>query len=299
MCGAGEREFRPNNLYYDFDEKFSLSGMFQRIDNFLAKGLDEALEVQRERTRQERAELESVRTALGREFPQREELLLVRENHRAVIRELQRMQDEPGYVSSWTPKTSLVDEQSTVTLSGEEGMVVSPTAQPEKQSHTLRYGEGEGRTEYLVTNQHNGHTLKEGYVLRRTYFNSAVGSLGQSLYDDGKWHSTTTVPQGVKLRLFASVEEGLTAAREDAGWRGLMEASPVETAADMPEPVERHDKPEHEMEKVMSQARDSKRVYLAVPYREKNEAKAAGAEWDSIAASWYVGPDADMKKLEK
>ena len=299
LCGAGEREFRPNNLYYDFDEKFSLSGMFQRIDNFLAKGLDEALEVQRERTRQERAELESVRTALGREFPQREELLLVRENHRAVIRELQRMQDEPGYVSSWTPKTSLVDEQSTVTLSGEEGMVVSPTAQPEKQSHTLRYGEGEGRTEYLVTNQHNGHTLKEGYVLRRTYFNSAVGSLGQSLYDDGKWHSTTTVPQGVKLRLFASVEEGLTAAREDAGWRGLMEASPVETAADMPEPVERHDKPEHEMEKVMSQARDSKRVYLAVPYREKNEAKAAGAEWDSIAASWYVGPDADMKKLEK
>ena len=67
-------------------------------------------------------------------------------------------------------------------------------------------------------------------VLRRTYFNSHVGSLGSRLYEDGKWHSTTTAPQGVKLRLFASLEEGLAAAREDAARRGLKETPPAETA---------------------------------------------------------------------
>ena len=130
------------------------------------------------------------------------------------------MQDDASYVSTWTPKTSLTDEQQTVMEAPpkekrgkEDGIVAAP---PEKEFHTLKYGEGEGRTEYTVSNQHNGYTLKNGYVLRRTYFNSHVGSLAGSLYDDGKWHSTTTVPQGVKLRLFASLEEGLSAAREDA-----------------------------------------------------------------------------------
>lgn len=235
LLGTGEREFRPGNLFYDFEEKFSLAGLFQRIDNFLAKGLDDAVEAQRENARQERAELETVNAALGKEFPQQEELALARENHGAVIRELQRMQDDASYVSTWTPKTSLTDEQQTVMEAPpkekrgkEDGIVAAP---PEKEFHTLKYGEGEGRTEYTVSNQHNGYTLKNGYVLRRTYFNSHVGSLAGSLYDDGKWHSTTTVPQGVKLRLFASLEEGLSAAREDAARRGLKEAQPAEAAA--------------------------------------------------------------------
>ena len=45
--------------------------------------------------------------------------------------------------------------------------------------------------------------------------------------------------------------------------------------------------------------RDSSRIYLAVPYREHREAKKAGAEWDAIAVSWYVGPKADMEKLSR
>lgn len=126
-------------------------------------------------------------------------MALVRENHNSVIRELQRMQDDASYVSTWTPKTSLSDEQPVAEEKplreerGTEDNIAAPslTAPPEEQCHKIKYGEG--RTEYLVTNQHNGHTLS-GYVVRRTYFNSAVGSLGQSLYDDGKWHSTTTVP---------------------------------------------------------------------------------------------------------
>lgn len=234
LLGAEEREFRPGNLFYDFEENLSLAGLFQRIDNFLAKGLDESITTQRENARQEKAELETVKSALGQEFPQQEELALVRENHNSVIRELQRMQDDANYVSTWTPKTSLTDEQPTTTAAPPKedcAAIAPPVTLPEKQLHTLKYGEGEGRSEYMVSNQHNGHTLKEGYVLRRTYFNNHVGSLGSSLYEDGKWHSTTTAPQGVKLRLFASLEDGLAAAREDATRRGLKETPPAETAA--------------------------------------------------------------------
>ena len=41
------------------------------------------------------------------------------------------------------------------------------------------------------------------------------------------------------------------------------------------------------------------RVYLAVPYSERTAAKAAGAEWDKMAKSWYAGPKADLAKLDK
>jgi len=41
------------------------------------------------------------------------------------------------------------------------------------------------------------------------------------------------------------------------------------------------------------------RQYLAVPYEQRNAAKAAGALWDKAAKSWYAGPRADMAKLER
>lgn len=41
------------------------------------------------------------------------------------------------------------------------------------------------------------------------------------------------------------------------------------------------------------------REYLAVPYEERREAKAAGAKWDTVAKSWYVGEGADKDKLKK
>lgn len=240
LLGAGKQEFRPGNLFYDFEEKFSLAGLFQRMDNFLAKGPDEAVEAQRENARQEHAELETVKAALGKEFPQQEELVLARENHGAVIRELQRMQDDASYVSTWTPKTSLADEQPTTAETpqpkeerGKEDSIAAPPAvPPEEQYHKIKYGEGEGRTEYLVTNQHNGYTL-EGHVLRRTYFNSSIGSLGQNLYEDDQWHSTATAPGGMKLKQFETQEAAIQAARNDVTQRGLEEAPdrPAETAA--------------------------------------------------------------------
>jgi len=43
----------------------------------------------------------------------------------------------------------------------------------------------------------------------------------------------------------------------------------------------------------------NERGYLAVPYGERIAAKAAGAEWDKVAKSWYAGPKADMEKLAR
>jgi putative DNA primase/helicase len=41
------------------------------------------------------------------------------------------------------------------------------------------------------------------------------------------------------------------------------------------------------------------RQYLAVPYADRDAAKAAGAKWDKVARSWFAGPKADMAKLEQ
>jgi putative DNA primase/helicase len=41
------------------------------------------------------------------------------------------------------------------------------------------------------------------------------------------------------------------------------------------------------------------RQYLAVPYGERIAARAAGAQWDKAAKSWYAGPKADMQKLAR
>ena len=46
-------------------------------------------------------------------------------------------------------------------------------------------------------------------------------------------------------------------------------------------------------------AQEQQRTYLAVPYVERHQARAAGARWDSAAKSWYAGEGADMGALRK
>jgi len=41
------------------------------------------------------------------------------------------------------------------------------------------------------------------------------------------------------------------------------------------------------------------KVILAVPFKEKEEAKALGAKWDKDNKTWYAGPNADLEKLAK
>ncbi|MDX6018608.1 zincin-like metallopeptidase domain-containing protein [Shewanella indica] len=49
----------------------------------------------------------------------------------------------------------------------------------------------------------------------------------------------------------------------------------------------------------IQQAATVEHQYLAVPYGERKAAKAAGAQWDKAAKSWYAGPGADMEKLQR
>jgi len=41
------------------------------------------------------------------------------------------------------------------------------------------------------------------------------------------------------------------------------------------------------------------RQYLVVPYAEKDLAKTAGGYWDNKAKAWYVGPQADIRALQR
>ena len=40
----------------------------------------------------------------------------------------------------------------------------------------------------------------------------------------------------------------------------------------------------------MTPPQTDQRVYLTVPYAEKDDAKALGAKWDREAKSWYAPP---------
>ena len=212
LKGAEGQEYRPGNLVYTFEDKFSLAGLFQRLDNFLATGFDDNIRAQREKASQEKAELQTIDSALGKEFPQKVELELTRENHAAVIRELQRMQDDPDYVSQWQPKKlEKVEAES-------QGTTENVQSPPQK----LIYGTPEKRTEYTVSTQHNGYEM-EGHVLRRTYFDNQVGSIGQSFYSDGQWHTTANIPQGIKVMQFPDAAMALKVAKDDAIRNGLTE----------------------------------------------------------------------------
>lgn len=48
-----------------------------------------------------------------------------------------------------------------------------------------------------------------------------------------------------------------------------------------------------------SAAPQAERIYLAVPYGERDLAKRHGALWDKAAGSWYVGPQGDAEKLAR
>jgi hypothetical protein len=149
LKGNGEQEFQPDNLIYSNDDKVSISGWFQRLDNFLDKGLEREFQTYKGNVEREIAELATVQAALGQEFQQKDELTLTRDNHAAVMRELKRMQDEPGYVSAWEPKTSLVDAgvdqggqpQKTALLTGDHGQdTARSAAQALKNEARQRFG---------------------------------------------------------------------------------------------------------------------------------------------------------------
>ncbi|HDS7253968.1 TPA: DUF1738 domain-containing protein [Escherichia coli] len=86
-----------------------------------------------------------------------------------------------------------------------------------------------------------------------------------------KWdrnEQTWYVPQGVSLDKFTK-------------WNGKADAAAEQQTATA-ENSERHE-----------------RQNLAVPYKDREEARAAGAKWDKEKKTWYADGDADMEKLAK
>ena len=126
---------------------------------------------------------------------------------------------------------------------------------------------------------------QEQPVAKRVYLNVPYREKGQAKQLGAGWDRQRKqwyVPSGRSVDAFAA---WLPKARQS----GLSSSQPLTE----PSPETQH--------RPYAGVRDSNRVYLAVPYdyRERGEAKKAGALWDSIAGSWYAGPKADMEKLAR
>lgn len=76
----------------------------------------------------------------------------------------------------------------------------------------------------------------------------------------------------------------------------LEQAAQSAKAAAMERPIK--EQPEPKQEAAMPEERKT-RTYIAVPYAEKNEAKAAGAKWDRAGKSWYVPEGLDPAPFAK
>src|SRR5215831_11838673 len=50
---------------------------------------------------------------------------------------------------------------------------------------------------------------------------------------------------------------------------------------------------------VKEQIAHGERIYLAVPYEKRDQAKAIGARWDAVKKAWYVGPGVELEKIAK
>jgi hypothetical protein len=50
---------------------------------------------------------------------------------------------------------------------------------------------------------------------------------------------------------------------------------------------------------VKEQIPHGERTYLAVPYEERDQAKAIGARWNAVKKVWYVGLGVEPEKIAK
>lgn len=65
------------------------------------------------------------------------------------------------------------------------------------------------------------------------------------------------------------------------------------------QPAEQKQQAETVEMKAPTQQQAGEKLFLAVPYGEREAAKAAGAKWDKAAKSWYAGAESDMDRLQR
>lgn len=102
VLSGGSGLHTPLNLFFKKDEKISIGGLFQRVDNYLngfEKRIDEALE----RKSKKAQELDTAQKSLGQPFPQMWLLEALRRDNRVVLEEINKVKKAEGYHSAWVP----------------------------------------------------------------------------------------------------------------------------------------------------------------------------------------------------
>lgn len=100
--------YSPDNLRYQSDSKFDISGFLHRLDNFMGK-FESAVEKKQETAAKQAKELEMAKASRGQVFPQMEMLEALREDNIQVMTELRLTQKDPMYKSAWQPRSAVLD----------------------------------------------------------------------------------------------------------------------------------------------------------------------------------------------
>lgn len=104
---TGNDSYEPDNLIYRTDDKFSLPGFINRIDNFLDRFEGWRTDAENSRT-SERDELTKAKIEKGKPFQQQSRLENLRDDSRDVMTELKLMQADDNHISTWTPKSTVL-----------------------------------------------------------------------------------------------------------------------------------------------------------------------------------------------
>lgn len=105
---TGTDSYGPENLRYRAEDKFSLNGFIQRIDNLMLQFEDWRQDAENAREK-ERREYANAVAEQGKPFPQQQRLEALRQDVRDVMTELKLMQADDNYVSHWQPRSLAID----------------------------------------------------------------------------------------------------------------------------------------------------------------------------------------------
>jgi hypothetical protein len=98
----GEREYHPANLSYMKDDKFSLAGFLQRIDNYV-DGFERERDNAHAKLARDQAELAKAQDQATMPFKDMAHLERLRRDNAEILIELKKMQKDETYVSTWKP----------------------------------------------------------------------------------------------------------------------------------------------------------------------------------------------------
>ncbi|MEB0221359.1 DEAD/DEAH box helicase family protein [Pseudomonas sp. AB12(2023)] len=101
---SGADSYEPENLSYSAEDKFSLTGFTNRVDNFLAKFPAWRDEAETLRSKEALEQAHAIREK-DKPFPHQEKLETLRNDARDVMTELKLMQADDNYVSNWQPQS--------------------------------------------------------------------------------------------------------------------------------------------------------------------------------------------------